>query len=363
MTTKKGIYLSAAFALVLLLILWQFSIAPRNVYSYAEAGYEDIASAITISGKITSDKEVEIKPRISAYVSKIPVKCGDEVRKGQCLAILEAIPDIFALEEANASVELENIALKQAEIDFERAEKLYAGHSISTKEYEQVENALKVAKEKLALALNRRSIVVGGSSKRSPEHDESIVRSPINGVVSAIFVNEGEAVSLIGKPICSVADNGPLVFKGNVDETDIVSIHEGTGLTLILGAAPDKEIPAEIVSVSPYGRSEGGFTQFEIKAALTSIPDDIELRSGFSANARIVTRKVEQALSVPEECICFDKNHMPYVFRLTSSPRNKRHQRWEQVPVTIGISDGRIIQVTSGLEEHDLVRSLSKSTI
>lgn len=356
MGIKRSLYLSVAFALVLLVILWLFSRPPRNVYPYVEAGYADIASTITISGRISSDREIEIMPRISAFVSKIPVKSGDIVEKGQCLAILEAIPDIYALEEANASVELERIALKQAETDFERAGNLYAVHNISTKEYEQARNALSVAEEKLAFALNRRSIVVGGSSERSPEYDESVVRSPVDGVISAIFVNEGESVSRIGKPICTVADNGPLVFKSYVDETDIVYIRKGMELTLVPGAAPDTVIQAEIVSVSSFGRTEGGFTQFEIKAALTSIPDDIELRSGFSANARIVTRKAEQVLSVPEECIRFDKNHKPYVLRLTSSPRNRRHQRWEQVPVTLGISDGRIIQVTSGLEEHNLVR-------
>lgn len=363
MKIKKSLYLSIAFALVLLLILWLFSRTPRNIYSYVEACYSDIASSITISGKISSDIEVEIKPRISAYVSKIPVKCGDTVEKGQCLAILEAIPDILALEDANAAIELEKIALKQAETDFERAEMLYAGQNISTKEYEQFRNALSVAKEKMAHALNRRDIVVDGSSGRSPKYDESIVRSPIDGVISAIFVNEGETVSPIGKSLCIVADNGPLVFKGTVDETDIMSICKGMELTLVLGAVPDAVVLAEIVSVSSFGRNEGGYTQFEIEAALTSVPDDVQLRSGFSANARIVTRRAEHVLSVPEECIHFDQNHMPYVLRLTSSPKNKRHQNWEQVPVTLGISDGRTIQITSGLSEHDSVRSLSKSTI
>lgn len=363
MKIKKGLSLSVVFALVLLLILWQLSRTPGKYYSYTEACYADIASTITISGKISSDREVEIMPRISAYVSDIPVKCGDIVKKGQCLAILEAIPDIFALEEANAAVELERIALKQAETDFERASNLYAGQNISTKEYEQALNALSIAEEKLAFALNRRSIVVGGSSERSPEYDESVVHSPVDGVISAIYVNQGETVSRIGKPICTVADNGPLVFKGYVDETDVVYIGKGMELTLVLGAVPDIVIPAEIVSVSSFGRSEGGFTQFEIKASLTSVPDGIELRSGFSANARIVTRKADHVLSVPEECIRFDKNHMPYVLRLTSSPRNRRHQRWEQVPVTLGISDGKTIQVISGLEEHNLVRSISKNAI
>ncbi|MCQ2174173.1 MAG: biotin/lipoyl-binding protein [Bacteroidales bacterium] len=134
MKLKTGLFSFAALALFLLVILWLLSRNPREVYSYAEVGYSDIASTMTISGKISPEKEVQIRPRISAHVSDILVECGDKVKKGQRLVILEAIPDVFALEEANAAVELEKIAQKQAQTDFERAKVLYAGKSISTKE-------------------------------------------------------------------------------------------------------------------------------------------------------------------------------------------------------------------------------------
>ena len=363
MKLKTGLSLCAALAVVLLVILWLFSRNPRTVYSYSEASYADIASTVTISGKISPEVEVLVRPRISAYVSDVLVECGDKVKKGQRLIVLDAIPDIFALEEANAAVELEKIALKQAEIDFARARELFDGKAISTKEYELAGNALDVAKEHLALAQNRYSIIVNGGSKRTPEHNESIVCSPIDGIVSEILANEGESVSPTGMAICRIAGNGPLVFKGYVDETDMASICEGLDMNLVLGAYPDIVIPAKIVSISSFGKADGGFAQFEIEAALVSVPEGIELRSGFSANAKIVTHIEEHALSVPEECIRFDENHMPYVLRLTSAPGNVRHQRWEKIPVTLGISNGIIIQVTSGLGENDFVQTLAKKKI
>lgn len=368
MKLKSSIIISSAVVLVLLAVLWLFSRTPKTVYSYTAAGYADIVSTITVSGKLSPEKEVDIKPHIYAYVSDILVHCGDEVKKNQQLFKLEAIPDVFALEEADAAVELETIALKQAQTDFERAEILFAGNSISTKEYELAKNALDVAREHLVLATNRRSIIVNGSSKRSSQYNESVVLSPVDGIVSEIFVNQGESVSpfgpgSLGTAICRIADNGQLVFKGNVDETDISFIHKGMKVSLVLGAFPDTEVQAEIISISSFGRSYSGFTQFEIRASLNSVPQNIELRSGFSANAKIETNRAEHVLSVPEECIRFDKNSMPYVMRLTSAPGNMRRQRWESVPVTLGISNGRIIQVLSGLEENDIVQTVAEKSI
>ena len=363
MKLKNALFSLAALALVLLVVLWQLSRSPRTGYSYAEVTYSDIASTMTISGKISPAREVEIRPRISAYVSEILVECGDEVKKGQRLVRLEAIPDILALEEANTALELEKIALRQAQTDFERAKKLYDGNSISTKEYELAQNGLDVAEERMALALNRRDIIVNGCSNRYSEYDESIVRSPIDGVVSSIPVIEGETVSPVGKVVCTVADDGPLVFKGNVDETDISSLKKGLDVELVLGAYPNIVIPARIVSISSFGKTDKGFTQFEIEASLTAIPESVELHSGFSANAKVVTRRENHVLSVPEECIRFDENRMPYVLRLTSDSRNVHRQQWEIVPVTLGISDGKSIQIISGLEENDLVQALAQNRI
>ena len=363
MKLKTGLSLIAVFSLVLLVVLWMLSRTPMDVYSYAEVNYSDISSTITISGKLSPKQEVEIRPRISAHVSDILVECGDNVKKGQRLVKLEAIPDIFALEEANAAVELERITQRQAQTDFERAQKLYSGKSISTKEYELVKNALDVANERLTLALNRCNIIVHGSSKRFSEYDESVVRSPIDGVISGILVSEGEVVSPIGKAVCMVADNGPLVFKGKIDETDISSFKTGLEVELVLGAYPNIVVPARVVSISSFGSADRGFTQFEIEASLTFVPEGVELHSGFTANAKIVTRTAEHVLTVPEKCIRFDENRLPYVLRLTSAPGNIRHQRWEKVLVKLGLSDGYNIQIIAGLDEKDLIQSNVKHTI
>lgn len=368
MKNKTTFIIIGAVVIVLLAVLWLFSRNPKTVFACAEAGYADISSTLTVSGKITPDREIGIKPHISAYVSAIHVKTGDRVRKGQLLMTLTPIPDASLLEEADAEIKLQSIALEQAKVDFERAEKLFEGGSIPRKEYEAARNALAAAKERSTLAANRRRIIVNGGSARSAQNNASRICSPVDGVVAEIAVDEGETVSPSGiaaggSTLCKIADNGPLVFKGDVDEIDVVALREGIPVNIVLGALPDKVLTGELTSISSFGQTRNGFTQFEIKASVVSVPEGVELRSGYSANAKIETGRVENVLAVPEECIRFDENLEPYVLRLISSPGKIRHQRWEPVPVTLGISDGQYYQIESGLEEGDLVQSKTEKTI
>ncbi|MCQ2150162.1 MAG: efflux RND transporter periplasmic adaptor subunit [Bacteroidales bacterium] len=361
-------FISIAAVSALLAVSWLFSRKPVTVYSLAEAKYADIVSTLTVSGTISPSVEIAVKPRITAYISEIVVKCGDTVRKGQRLMILDAIPDAALLEEADAAVALEKISVKQAESDLKRAEKLHAGHSISGKEYEAAQSALDIAKERLTLASNRRNIILRGGSERSPEQDASVVFSPVSGIISEILVNEGETVSPYGvltpgTTLCKIADDGPLVFKGLVDETDIALLRKGMNARLILSAAPGNIIPARIESISSFGKAGNGFTRFEIKASIDSVPEGVELRSGYSANAKIETSRVEHALSIPEECIHFDDELNPYVLRLISNPKKSQRQLWETVPVKLGVSDGNTVQIVSNLSEKDFVQHKVKIKI
>ena len=78
-----------------------------------------------------------------------------------------------------------------------------------------------------------------------------------------------------------------MIFKGNVDETEIGRIHEGMPIKLTVGAMESRSFDALLEYVSPKGVDKNGAIQFEIKAAVT-IPEDAFIRAGYSANAEIV---------------------------------------------------------------------------
>ena len=90
-----------------------------------------------------------------------------------------------------------------------------------------------------------------------------------------------------------------LIFKGKIDETEVGRIHEGMPVKLTIGALQNLTFDATLEYISPKGVEENGANQFEIKAAV-SVPDSVQIRSGYSANAEIVLQRAQQALAVPE---------------------------------------------------------------
>ena len=84
-----------------------------------------------------------------------------------------------------------------------------------------------------------------------------------------------------------------LIFRGNIDETEVGRIHEGMPIKLTIGALQNLTFDAILEYISPKGVETNGANQFEIKAAIT-VPDTVQIRSGYSANAESVPAKYWQ---------------------------------------------------------------------
>ena len=72
-----------------------------------------------------------------------------------------------------------------------------------------------------------------------------------------------------GTTIASVADMNDMIFRGNVDETEIGKINEGMPIKLTIGALESQTFQAVLEYVSPKGEEKNGAIQFEIKAAVS----------------------------------------------------------------------------------------------
>ena len=146
---------------------------------------------------------------------------------------------------------------------------------------------------------------------------------------------------------------GNLIFKGNIDETDVGMVRVGMPMTITVGAIEGKTFPATLEYISPQVKTSTDGTsagQFEIKAAIgrgyTS-----GIRSGYSANANIILQKATHVISIPEGCIEF-AGDTSYVYVLT----NTQPQTFTRRRVYTGLSDGVRIEIKSGLKAGDKVR-------
>jgi HlyD family secretion protein len=172
-------------------------------------------------------------------------------------------------------------------------------------------------------------------------------------MILAVPVEEGNAVIESntfnnGTTIASVADMGEMIFKGNIDETEVGKITEGMNLILSVGAIENRSFDAKLEHISPKGIEENGAIQFEIRAAVTLI-DTVFIRAGYSANADIVLAKKDSVLSIPESLLQFDKDSA-YV-EIETGP-----QQFEKRYIKTGLSDGINIEIISGLDKSDKIK-------
>ena len=154
--------------------------------------------------------------------------------------------------------------------------------------------------------------------------------------------------------MAKIADMSDIIFRGFIDETEVVLLQTGMDVELHLGSMQEVTIPAKLSYIAPEGVMQNGAKMFEVKADAT-IPDGVTVRSGYSANATIVLGTLNDVLACDEKAISFEAGK-PYVYVLTSPPDDKEHQQFERRDVTIGISDGLSVELKGGVKKGELLR-------
>ena len=320
----------------------------------------DVLKTTVITGKIEPRNEVNVKPQISGIITEICKQAGDFVQAGEVIAKVKVIPDMGQLSSAQARVRLAEINLKQAQVNYGREEQLYKKQLVSADEFDKVKQSLQQAKEEKVAALDALEVVRDGVSKSNASASSTLIRSTISGIILDIPVKVGNSVILAntfndGTTIASVANMNDLIFRGNVDETEVGQVNVGMPMTITVGALQDLKFNARLEYISPKAVEANGANQFEIKAAV-QVPEKTGVRSGYSANAQIVLAEALHVLTVPESAIHFEGNNT-YVYLVQGKGKNKTYQRRD---VKVGLSDGVNIQIKSGLTTNDRVRGLER---
>ena len=365
MKKYSKLIIAAIIALIFIgtfVFLWQKSQPKEVVYNEFTPTTENIQKTTIITGKIEPRNEVNIKPQISGIISELLKEPGDYVNAGDVIAKVKVIPDMAQLSSAEMRVRLADINLKQAEIDFQREENLFNQKLVSADEYDKTKIKLTQAQHEKSAALDALEVVRDGVSKSNAKASSTLVRSTISGVILDIPVKVGNSVILSntfndGTTIASVANMKDLIFRGNIDETEVGQLVSGMPMKITIGALQDLSFDAALEYISPKAVESNGANQFEIKAAVTVPADSVggkssHLRSGYSANAEIVLSHVDKVLSIPESAIEFSGDST-FVYVVKGEGKNKTYDR---TYVETGLSDGVNIEIKKGITAKDKVR-------
>ena len=336
--------------------LYQKSQPTPVVYSEFTPEVKDIQKTTVITGKIEPRNEITVKPQISGIITELYKEAGDMVQEGEVIAKVKVIPDMGQLSSAEARVRLADINLKQAQVDFSREEALYNQKLVSADEFDKIKQTLKQAKEEVVAAQDALDVVKNGVSKSNASASSTLIRSTITGLILDVPVKVGNTVVLSntfndGTTIATVANMNDLIFRGNIDETEVGRLVEGMPMKITIGALQDLSFEANLEYVSPKAVESNGANQFEVKAAVHVIKGG-KIRSGYSANAEIVLAKANKVLSIPESAIEFSGDST-FVYIVKGEGEKKTYDRRA---VTTGLSDGVNIEIKKGITAKDKVR-------
>lgn len=355
--------IAAIIALIFIgtfVFLWMKSRPQSIVYEEFMPKVMDLKKTTVVTGKIEPRNEVNVKPQISGIITEITKEAGQTIQAGEIIAKIKVIPDMQQLSSAEARVRLAEVNVKQATVDYQREKVLFDKGLVSADEYDKVRQTMRQAQEEARAANDNLEVVRDGVSKSNASTSSTLIRSTVSGLILDIPVKVGNTVILSntfndGTTIATVANMNDLIFRGNIDETEVGSLVTGMSMKITIGALQNEKLQARLEYISPKAVENNGANQFELKAAITGL-GRTQLRSGYSANAEIVLAQANQVLTVPESAIEFEGNST-YVYIVKGSGEQ---QTFERRRVVTGLSDGINIEIKSGLTKKDKVRGPQK---
>jgi HlyD family secretion protein len=282
----------------------------------------DLVAVVSASGWIRPHKKVDVQADIMGRIVELRVREGDDVKKGQLLLRIDPTQYEAAVARARAMVS-ETLAresqakasLIQARRGYERAKSLAsAGENLISKQaVEDAETQLEVQKELLRAAEFMVQQARAGLNEAQDRVDKTVIRAPMDGVVTRLEVEEGETaiVGTMNNPgslLLTVADLSTMEAVIRVDETDVPEVKLGDSATVEIDAFPREKFKGRVTEIghSSVRRPEdqqqlgGASTQsvdFEIVIQLENPPRT--LRSDLSATSEIVTATRANVLTIP----------------------------------------------------------------
>ena len=354
--------LLAGFAATLYFLYERSKGAPPVVKTEKPSNADIVRKAVA-TGSIVPRKEVFIKPRVSGILKKVHVVAGQLIAEGDLIAEVKIIPDVIQLTRAEGELRSADIAMKHAETELRRAERLAEQGVASDRDLEDRKLAFDLRRAEYGAAAANLQVVREGAIAKAAstakgskaEASNTEIRATVGGVVLDVPVLEGSSVIESnnfneGTTVASVADMNDMIFVGKVDEADVGKVKIGMDVSIQIGAVENRSFDGTLEYIAAKGKLVDGAIQFEVKAALKPIEDkSVVIRAGYSASAGIVLEKKVGVLTLGEKLMQFEGDK-PFV-EVKTGPTT-----FERRNLKVGISDGIRIEVLEGIEEGDEIK-------
>lgn len=332
-----------------------------------------VRSSILAGGVMNYLDPVELKPEVIGRISAIPVKEGQRVHEGE--VVLRLDPQVYqaAVQQAEATVmqaqtAIEGQKLTVANLDQQvgRQRALFKRGLVDANSFDNLENTLAVARVQLQSQREALGIAQAQLTQAQQTLAKTVIRSPINGVVTRLPVKVGETViagtNIPGSTLMSIADPAEIIADVQVDEADIANVKLGSEADLHAVSFPNDKLTGKVTFIASSVTQSQSLTaasaarNFEVKIALQG-KDLPHILPGMSCRAEIYTRSATDTLAVPVQAILYenkpgakslDASSGAYVYVV-------RDGKAQKAAVTTGLSSDTWQAIDKGLKAGDLV--------
>jgi HlyD family secretion protein len=325
--------------------------------------------------------QVNITPEVSGEIIELPVREGQQVKKGE--VVLRIKPDYYLAlrDQATAGLASAKASLSKSESDFQRVKGLFSKGLVSESERDQSRASFEVAKAQHDQA--------EANLKQAEENlHKTTIYSPMEGTVSQLKVESGERVlgtsQFQGTHVMTIADLSRMEARVDVGENDVVLISIGDTTRVEVDAFSSRKLNGVVSEIANTATTKGLGTQEEVtnfQVKIRILDKDVALRPGMSMTATIETETKENVIAVPIQSVT---TRAPKDEKLadadtdgenpSGTPAKKENKIKEvvfvvesnvakSIEVKRGIADASYVEIVEGLEEGKEIVSGSYKAI
>jgi membrane fusion protein, macrolide-specific efflux system len=368
---SKKVWFWAFLAVGLILAIGVFSLLskpkPDSILS-ATVTKGDIENVVLATGTLEPFVLVDVGSRASGQVIDLKVEVGQNIKKGDLIALLddkgqtnELLSSQARQNDARAQKISAEASLSQALSEYQRQKQLIAVDATSKADMEAAKKALALAKA--SLSSNQAQIEQAAISVKNARNTLGYTRisAPIDGTILAVVTKAGQTLNAVQQAptIVKMGQLDRMTVKAEISEADVVNLKPDMPVYFTILGDPERRYQARLRSIEPAPTT---FTTTNTTTATTASAiyyyglfdvdnPDGRLRTSMTANITIVLEQAKDVLILPVSALGRKLGPNRYeVSRL--GPKDE----WQTLEVTTGLNDGGRIQILSGLTLKDRLR-------
>ncbi|SIO96372.1 Macrolide export protein MacA [Vibrio spartinae] len=362
------------FGIILLLVLsvgvtyWWLQPEPQPVYATQTVKKGHIENNVLANGMLQASKLVSVGAQASGQIVTLPVKLGEQVKKGQLIAQIDSLTQQNSLKESLASLtslkaqyRAKQAQIRQARLAYNRQKAMLADNASSKADYELAESNLAVYQaelDQLSAGIEQAEINVDSAKV---DLGYTTISAPMDGTVVYTAVEVGQTVNAnqTTPTIVELANLNQMTVKAEISEADVIHVHAGQPVYFTILGQPNHRYHATLRAIEPgptvMDGDDSDMTSNDSEAIYYNGLFDIDnpdgvLRIGMTAQVTIVLNQSDDALMIPSQILRSSDND-PNGYQVPVLVKGQVEFR----DVTIGINNKVRAEVLSGLNEGDQV--------